>query len=227
VKDGSTETTCDVANGQFIFHHSVDDLTPIFSLPYETLLAHRTCDETGIEISPKQLLHINYFHEAIHQEVFWARRVYPSWDGRRIVVWRTRTTTPDEVRLIASIHDISGSGPLEVPVTPAQACPPEDVLIDLPLDIQNDYGGYRVQHGGFSGKAIAWLTPDSVLTLLEVPPLEGRGMNREGQQIRSWAIPSSVGLEHHGEVMDMWLDDAQGRVIIAMQDDTLVIFEFA
>jgi len=133
-------------------------------------------------------------------------------------------TLSDEVRLIADVHDISGSGPFEVPTTSTQVCPDEDILMDVPLDILVDNGGYRIQHGGFSGKATAWLTQDLTLMLLEIPPLEGWGTSREGT--RSWSIPSSVGLEHHGEVMDLWLDDARGRVILAMQDETLIIFEF-
>ena len=152
------------------------------------------------------------------------RRVYPSWDGGRVVLWRTRTTVSDEVCLVASVHDISGADACEVLVTPSQACPDETILMDIPLDILVDNGGYRIQHGGFSGKATAWLTQDLTLMLLEIPPLEGWGTSREGT--RSWSIPSSVGLEHHGEVMDLWLDDARGRVILAMQDETLIIFEF-
>jgi len=155
------------------------------------------------------------------------RRVYPSWDGGRVVLWRTRTTVSDEVCLIASVHDISGADACEVLVTPSQACPDETILMDIPLDILVDNGGYRIQHGGFSGKTIVWLTLESTLMLLEVPPLESQGRNRERETTRSWGIPSSVGLENHGEVMDIWLDDARGRVILAMQDETLVIFEFA
>ena len=136
-------------------------------------------------------------------------------------------TLSDEVRLIADVHDISGSGPFEVPTTSTQVCPDEDILMDVPLDILVDNGGYRIQHGGFSGKTIVWLTLESTLMLLEVPPLESQGRNRERETTRSWGIPSSVGLENHGEVMDIWLDDARGRVILAMQDETLVIFEFA
>lgn len=227
MKEGSTETTWDIANAQFIFHYSVDDMTPIYSLTHETLLDYRTRDRAGTEISPKEILRLKYLHGAVHQEMAWGRRVYPSWDGGRVVLWRTRTTLSDEPRLIADIHDISGSDPLEVPITPTQACPEEDILMDVPLDILIDSeGGYRIQHGGFSGKAIAWLTVESTLTLLEVPPLEGQG-TRERERMRSWGIPASVGLEHHGEVADIWLDDGRGRVILAMQDETLIIFEFA
>ena len=227
MKAGSTETTCDIANEEFIFHYAADDMVPIYSLPHETLLAHRTRDDTRIEISPKKILRLDYSNGAIHQEMAWVRRVYPSWDGGRVVLWRTRLNLSEEARLIAAVHDISGSDPCEVPVTPTQACPDKDILIDVPLNILADSRGYRIQHGGFSGKAIAWLTVESTLMLLEVPPLEGRGTNTERERIRSWNIPSSVGLEHHGEVVDIWLDDARGRVILAMQDETLVVFEFA
>jgi len=99
--------------------------------------------------------------------------------------------------------------------------------MDVPLNILIDSGGeYRIQHGGFSVKAIAWLTVEATLTLLEVPPLEGQG-TRERESTRSWSIPISVGLEYHGEVLDIWLDDGRGRVVLAMQDETLIIFEFA
>lgn len=202
-------------------------MTPIYSLPHETLLAHRRSDQARTEISPKEVFRLNYFGGAVHQEMAWVRRVYPSWDGGRVVLWRTRTTLSEEARLIADVHDISGRGPFNVPVTPTQACPDETILMDVPCDILVDTGGYRIQHGGFMGKAIAWLTADWTLMLLEIPPLEGPGTNRERERTRSWSIPSSVGLENHGEVMDIWLDDARGRVIFAMQDETLVILEFA
>jgi len=136
-------------------------------------------------------------------------------------------TISEEVRLIATVHDISGSGPSDIPVTPTQACPDEDILMDVPLNILEDNDGYRVQHMGFGGKAIAWVTVESTVMLLEVPPLEGRGMNRGREGVRSLCIPSSVGLEDHGQVMDIYLDDSRGRVILAMQDETLIIFEFA
>jgi len=199
-------------------------MTPIYSLPHETLLAHRTYDKARSAISPKEVLRLNYLHGAIHQEMAWVRRVYPSWDGERVVLWRTRN---EGARLVASVHDISGSGPFEIPITPTQPCPDEDILMDIPLDILVDNGGFRIQHGGFTGKGTAWLTTYLTLMLLEVPPVDGQGTNRERANTRSWSIPSPVGLDNHGEVMDIWLDDARGRVILAMQDETLIIFEFA
>lgn len=230
VKEGSTETTCDTANEQFIFHYSVDEMTPIYFLPHETLLAQRTRDKARIEVSPKEVLRLNYLRGAIDQEMWWVRRVYPSWDGGRVVLWRTQTTPYEGPRLIAHVHDISGSGsgsgPLEIPISPNQLFPDDDILIDAPLDILVDHGEFRIQHGGFSGKATAWLTTGFTLMLLEIPPLDGQGTRREKEKTRSWRIPSSVGLEHHGDVMDLWLDDARGRVILAMQDETLIIFEF-
>lgn len=132
----------------------------------------------------------------------------------------------DEPRLIAHVHDISGSGPFEVPITPTQLFPDEEILMDVPLDIQDNIDGLRIQHGGCSGKANAWLTQELTLVLLEIPPLEGQGTSREEEETRSWKIPLSVGLALHGEVMDLWLDDARGRVVLAMQDGTLIIFDF-
>lgn len=204
----------------------MDDITPIYSLPHETLLAHRTCDKARTEISPKEVLRLNYIHGAVDQELEWERRVYPSWDGGRILLWRTQANNYDEPRLIAHVHDISGSGPFEVPITSTQPFPDEDILMDVPLDILIDDDGLRIQHGGFSGKANAWLTHEFTLVLLEIPPLEGQGTSREEEETRSWKIPSSVGLVQHGDVMDLWLDDARGRVILAMQDETLIIFDF-
>jgi len=203
-------------------------MTRIYFLPHEILLAQRTRDKARIKVSPKEVLRLNYFHGTIDQEMWWVRRVYPSWDGHRVVLWRTQTTLYEGLRLIAHVHDISGSGsgPLEIPITPIQPLPDEDILIDAPLDIMVDHGGFRIQHGGFSGKATAWLTNEFTLVLLEIPPLDGQGTSREKEKTRSWRIPSSVGLEHHGDVMDLWLDDARGRVVLAMQDETLIIFEF-
>ena len=79
--------------------------------------------------------------------------------------------------LIATIHDISGSDPSNISVTPTQACPDEDILMDIPLDVLEDNDGYRVQHVGFGGKGIAWVTAESTVMLLEVPPLEDWRMN--------------------------------------------------
>jgi hypothetical protein len=230
VRQGSTETTCDITNEQFIFHYSVGDVTPIYSLHHETILAQRTRDQARTRISPKEVLRLNYLDGAMDREMGWLRRVYPSWDGGRVVIWRTRVSIAQEVRLIAEVHDISGSGSFEVPVTHFRACPDENLLMNVPLNIHNDPRGYRIQHGGFSGKAIAWMTVESnvepTLMLLEVPPLEARKTDQERERTRSWVIPSSVGLRHHGEVMDIWLDDARGRVILAMRDETLVVIEF-
>ena len=227
MKERYTEIMCDFAIDQFILHYSVDDMTVIYSLSHETLLAHRSCDKARTEVSPKEVLRLNYLHGAILQEKGWMRRVYPSWDGRRVVLWRTRKGLFDEDRLIASVHDISGSGPFEIPITPSQPCPDENLLLDVPLDILVDNERGRIQQGGFSGKVTAWLTKDFTLVLLELPPVEGQGTSQEGAKTRSWRIPPSVGLENHGDVMYIWLDDARGRVVLAMQDETLIIFEFA
>jgi hypothetical protein len=226
VKEGFTDIACEISIEQSIFHYSVDDMTPIYSLPHETLLAHRTCDKARAEISPKEVLRLNYCHGTLHEDIAW-RRIYPSWDEGRVILWRTQTALYEGPRLIASVHDISGSGPFEIPTTPTQPCPDEDILMDMPLDILGDDVGFRLHHGGFSGKAIAWLTTELTLVLLEIPPVEGRGTSCERAGTRSWRIPSSVGLDHHGDVIDIWLDDARGRVILAMQDETLIIFEFA
>ena len=202
-------------------------MTLIYSLRHEILLDYRTRGHASIEIAPKEVLRLRYLDGAVHQEITWGRRVYPSWDGERVVVWRMRMTLSDETHLIASVHDISGSVPLEVPITPTHACPDEDMLMDVPFDILVDNEeGYPIQHGGFSGKAISWLTLESTLTLLEIPSLEDQG-NRGRGSTRSWRIPAPVGLKDHGEVADIWLDDGWGRVILAMQDEALIVFEFA
>ena len=173
-------------------------MTAIYSLPHETLLAHRTCDKARTQVSPKEVLRLNYLHGAILQEKDWMRRIYPSWDGGRVVLWRTRTSLFEEDRLIASVHDISGSGPFEIPITPSQPCPDENLLVDVPLDILVDNKGCCIQHGGFNGKVTAWLTDDFTLVLLELPPVEGQGTSQEGAKTRSWRIPPSVGLENQG-----------------------------
>jgi len=136
-------------------------------------------------------------------------------------------TVSGEARFIIAAHDISGSRPPDIPVTPTQACPDEDILVDMPSDILTENGGYHLEHIGFSGKAVAWLTTDLTLMLLEIPPPEGVETNQGIQRTRSWCIPSSVGLEHHGEVRNVYLDDSRGRVTLAMEDETLIIFEFA
>jgi len=176
---------------------------------------------------PKQLLCLNYVHGAMQQEKAWATRVCTSWDGGRVVLWRTWITASGEARLIAAVHEISGSGPSDIPVTSTHACPDEDILMCIPLNILEDNEGYRLQHMGFSGKGIAWVTGESTLMLLEVPPLEGQGANRERERVKSLHMPSSVGLGHHGQVEDIYLDDSRGRVVLAMQDETLIVFEFA
>jgi len=225
MKGGSTRTTRDISNQQFIFHYSVDDKTPIYSLRYDALLTDRACDEARIVLSPKKLLCLNYFH-GIHQGLASAKIVCTSRDGRRVVIWRTWLTVSGEARLIVAAHDISGSCPPDIWVTPTQACPDEDILVDVPLDILTESGGYHLEHIGFGGKAIAWLTTDLTLMLLEIPSSEGVGTNLGIRRTRPWRIPSSVGLEHHGEVRNVYLDDSRGRVILAMEDETLVVFEF-
>lgn len=222
-----TRARRDIENAQFVFYHSVDDKTSVYSLRYETLLAHRIYDEAITEISPKQLLSITYFRGAIEQEATWATKISISWDSGRLIIWRTWTTYYEEARLIASIHDISGPGPFDIPVTPSQACPDEYVLLDIPLNVLENNGGYRMQHVGPSGKAMAWMTTESTLMLLEVPPLESWGLNKKRERVRPLHIPSSVGLEDHGQVVDIYLDDSRGRVILAMQDETLIVFELA
>ena len=227
MKEGFIKARRDFSNEQFTLHYSVDDKTSIYSLRYETLLAHGPSDEATIEILPKQLLCLNYLHGAVHQEKAWATRICTSWDGGRVILWRTWVTVSEEARLIASVHNISEPGPCDILVTPTQPCPGEDILMDIPLNIPEDSDGYRVQHMGFSGKAIAWMTVESTVMLLEVPPLEDWRMNRERERMRPLCIPSSVGLEDHGQVMDIHLDDSRGRVILAMEDETLMIFDFA
>lgn len=227
MKGGYIKTTLDIASQQFIFQYSLDGMTPIYFLRYETLLAYRPCDEARIEISPKQVLRLNYFHETIHQDLTSASIVCTSWEGERVIILRIWITTSEEARLVVTVHDISGSGPSDITVTPNQVCPDEDILMNIPRNILEDNGGYHIQHVGFSGKAIVWLTTDLTLMMLEVPPPKGLETNHDIPRTRSWRIPSSVGLEHHGEVRNIYLEDSRGRVILAMQDETLIIFEFA
>jgi len=216
-----------MASEQFVFHHSVNDKTPIYSLRYERILAHQSYDEGTVELSPKQLISLNSIYEAMHQEMNLLRIIGTSWDGGRVIVWRTWINTSDEAHLVATVHDISGSGPSDIAVSPSQACPDKDILIDVHLNILEDREGYPTLHVGFSGKASAWLTTELTLMMLEVPPLEGQGTNRGRERTRSILIPPSVGLEHHGKVMQLYLDDSRGRAILAMQDKTLIVFELA
>lgn len=222
-----TRAKCDSENAQFVFHHSVDNKTFIYALHYETLLAHQTSDGDMVGISPKQIFCITYSHGAIQQETAWATKLSTSWDGGCLILWRSWTTDHEDNCLIASIHNISGLGPINIPATPTQACPEEYVLLDVPLNVLEDNQGYHKQHMGPGRKVMAWVTIESMVMLLEVPPLEGQRVDRKRERARPLNIPSSVGLEDHGQVMDIDLDDACGRVLLAMQDETLIVFEFA
>jgi len=86
----------------------------------------------------------------MHQEMNFVI-VCTCWDGRHVIVWRN---TSEEGRFIVTVHDISGSGPFDIAVTPTQACPDEGILMDIPWNILEVYGGYPTQYIGFGGKAV-------------------------------------------------------------------------
>lgn len=221
------KTKLDTPNQQFIFQCSLDGKTHIYSLHYETLLAYQPCDKARVEISPEQLLCLSYFGEAIHQDLTSARTVYTSWEGGQVIMWRIWTTTSKEACLIVTIHDISESGPFDITVTPGHMSPDEDILMDIRQIILKDKEGYYLQHVGSSGKAIMWLMTNLTLMMLEVLPPKGLETNHDIKITRFWSIPSIVGLEHHRDIGSIYLEDSHGRVILSMQDETLIIFEFA